>query len=124
MSGGILIQDVTGHHNTHLMTTKEGKTFPTSSIHHQMMYPWKIPHELLAWTHYPKSMHYLGITDQELDEWQTDDYGHPPRLLPIEPEVVWFPETKCLAIQGHPEMMDYDCQFNQYIGELVKEKCG
>lgn len=122
LSGGILIQDVSGHNNDHMITTSDDRNFATSSIHHQMMYPWSIEHELLAWTHYPKSNRYVGLTDAELEKIPCKMFGD-EKELPIEPEVVWFPTTKCLAIQGHPEMMDYDCGFNRYIGELVKEKC-
>ena len=122
LTGGILVQDVSGHVSDHLITTSEDKTYPTSSIHHQMMYPWGVEHELLAWTHYPKSDRYVGITDAELEKWPTRKFGE--KDLPIEPEVVWFPTTKCLAIQGHPEMMRYNCSFNQYIKRLVEEKCG
>ncbi len=122
LTGGILVQNVTGHHYDHRVTTIDGKTFPSSSIHHQMMYPWKVQHELIAWTEYPKSAVYEGLTQQEMEIWPTQKYGD--KELPIEPEIVWFPSTKCLAIQGHPEMMEPSCSFNRYIGELVREKCG
>ena len=122
LSGGILIQDVSNHCRDHLITTIDEKTFSTSSLHHQMMYPWAIEHELIAWTNYPRSSRYTGITDTELENWPTHQYGD--KELPIEPEIVWFPKTKCLAIQGHPEMMNYDCLFNKYIEILIKEKYG
>ena len=120
LSGGILIQDVHGHNNDHLVTTIDGKSFPSSSIHHQMMYPWQVPHELIAWTNYPRSDRYVGLTDQELELWPTREFGQ--RQLPIEPEIVWFPATKCLGIQGHPEMMELHCGFNTYLKELVHQK--
>lgn len=123
LSGGILAQDVEGHHMPHMVTTIDGRSFPSSSIHHQMMYPWNTEHELIAWTSYPKSGTYQGITDEEMEKWQRDDYGYPDKSLPIEPEIVWFPKTKCLAIQGHPEMMAWGTQFNQFLKTLVKEKC-
>ena len=122
LSGGILVQHVSGHTSDHRIVTIDGRAFHTSSIHHQMMYPWNIEHELLAWTDYPKSGVYEGLTDQELERWPVQRYGE--KELPIEPEIIWFPKTKCLAIQGHPEMMDYTCLFNRYIEELVREKCG
>ena len=120
LAGGILVQNVSGHTHDHRVTTTEGRVFPSSSIHHQMMYPWKLEHELIAWTSYPRSGYYEGLTDKELEEWPTHKYGE--RNLPIEPEIVWFPITKCLAIQGHPEMMPLNCTFNQYINELVQKK--
>lgn len=36
-AGGYLIQHVTGHGGTHIVKTFNGQTFPTNSIHHQMM---------------------------------------------------------------------------------------
>ena len=120
LTGGILIQNVSGHENTHLITTIDGKTFASSSLHHQMMYPWGVDHDLIAWTNYPKSHIYEGITDTELEKWPKDKVNE--KLL-IEPEIVWFPTTKCLALQGHPEMMQIDCLYNQYIKTLISEKC-
>ncbi len=123
LTGGILVQHVSGHeHGNHLIATVDDKKLSTSSIHHQMMYPWKVKHELIAWSDYPKSHVYEGLTDEEMELWPTKRLGD--KNLPVEPEIVWFPETKCLAIQGHPEMMDSDCMFNRYIEELVREKCG
>ena len=117
LSGGILIQNVSGHLNDHMITTIDDLSFPASSIHHQMMYPWGIQHKLIAWTHYPKSDIYEGLTDQELEKIPTNLYGK--NQLPIEPEIVWFPQTKCLGIQGHPEMMNENSYFNKYIKQLV-----
>ena len=37
------------------------------------------------------------------------------------PEIVWFPETRCLCIQGHPEYMPHDHEFPAFCRELVKE---
>lgn len=122
LSGGILVQNVSGHGYDHLITTIDEKTIPTVSIHHQMMYPWNIEHELIAWTNYPKSQMYEGITEDELEKWPTHDYGD--KNLPVEPEIVWFPTTKCLAVQGHPEMEKFKSSFNQYLSGLVKSKCG
>ena len=85
----------------------------TSSLHHQMMYPWEVEHELLAWSNEPLSSHYKGITPEEQAK------------IPVirgkicEPEVVWFPKIRTLAVQGHPEMMDAKCQFNLYLHDLL-----
>ena len=122
LTGGILVQHVTGHERDHLITTIDNKTFSSSSLHHQMMYPWGVEHDLIAWSNYPKSSIYEGVTDSELERWSTAEYGK--KQLPIEPEIVWFPTTKCLAIQGHPEMMPVDCFYNRYIETLTREKCG
>lgn len=43
----------------------------------------------------------------------------------IEPEIIYFPKTKCLGVQFHPEWMDYsDVQFKDtlnYLDELVNK---
>ena len=116
LSGGILIQHVDGHHHDHTIETKEGDTLITSSLHHQMMYPWNIDHILYAWT-VQLSSRYIGITTEELRKIPVTQYGH------IEPEIVWFPKTKTLAIQGHPEYMRCDHLFNIYIKNLIDKLC-
>lgn len=125
MASGILVQDVDGHGWGHRITTKDGRTMMTTSIHHQMMYPWKTKHELLGWSSIPRSTYYAGVTDEELADWPTTTYesanGETEGL--IEPEIVWFPELKCLAVQGHPEMMDAKCDLNNHIKDLINAYC-
>lgn len=36
------------------------------------------------------------------------------------PEVVWWPDTKCLAVQPHPEWMASDHPFNIWLNDLMK----
>lgn len=109
LAGGILAQDVDNHGNNHCITTSDGRVLTTSSVHHQMMYPYGVEHELLAWTSRPLSGHYAGLTAEEAAVMRKRG----------EPEVVWFPEKKFLAVQGHPEFMREDCAFNDYIRELL-----
>lgn len=115
--GGKVIQDVTGHGREHHITTNTGLTLATSSLHHQMLYPWNIEHELLAWS-VSRSEHYQG----EVDEWAFPDHALTETNDIIEPEVMWFPQGKCLAIQGHPEFMREDDAFVQYCQALVNER--
>ena len=90
-AGGKLVQDVTDHANgPHKVTTKDGKTILTTSVHHQQMYPWEIEHDLLAWSANPLSDHYLG---DEID----------PTKVVLEPEACYFPTINALAFQWHPE---------------------
>jgi putative glutamine amidotransferase len=117
LTGGILIQDVSGHSTGHRITTSDGQTLYSSSLHHQMMYPWEIPHELLAWSSTPKSVEYRGITDEELSRIPTREFEGSQGI--VEPEVVMFPTTRCLAIQGHPEYLDADHPFNLYVRSLL-----
>lgn len=98
MSGGKLIQDQGNPFHKHKLYTYDKKEIKMTSIHHQAMYPWGMPKDnfkLLAWTNNICGHHY-GSDDTEM-------------VLPDgkECEVVFFPKTKCLGIQGHPEMMFY-----------------
>lgn len=109
LSGGKLIQHIENHGRSHLFETiKNQETIKTSSLHHQMMYPFDIKHELIAKSKHNLSNKYIGEWDQPLE-------------IDIEPEIVYFPETKSLCIQGHPEYMDEKTKFVQYCLHLVKE---
>lgn len=111
LAGGKLIQDVRGHHGDHAITTDDGREYITSSVHHQMMYPWKIEHELIAWSTDRLSSRYeTGDGEQDISE-------HAAKM--VEPEIVYFPRFKGLAIQGHPEFMRATDPFVQYCMELV-----
>jgi len=111
-AGGILIQDVDGHTSSHHIKTEDGRTFISSSLHHQMMFPWETDHKLLAWSAPARSKQLIGITEEEAKSIPIieDQY--------VEPEVIWFSKIKCLAIQGHPEFMESSHPFNQYVKEL------
>ena len=122
LSGGLIVQDVQGHNNSHRIVTNDGKTLLSSSIHHQMMYPWEVEHRLIAWSIRPLSADYRGLSEAEIRKWPTREYGeNEKRMDVIEPEIVWFPTTKCLAIQGHPEMQSDTCDFNRYLKTLTHE---
>lgn len=109
-AGGKLIQDINNHvGGNHDITTVDGLTFSSTSCHHQLMYPWDVPHELIAWSTDRRSNHYLN--------------GH---NLPVaqaaempEPEIVYFPEIRLLGIQGHPEWAPEKSQYVQYCLQLV-----
>jgi len=104
--GGKLIQDVRNHHGNHDITTHDGLTLVTNSIHHQMLYPWNMPkdkYKVLGWTE-GLSKSYLDGNDKQNvfpDFAKINDNV-------IEPEIVWFPGIRGLAIQFHPEMMGYN----------------
>lgn len=122
MSGGILVQHVEGHEHSHRVTTKDGHVILSSSLHHQMMYPFDIPHELIAWSSAPCSPEYQGVSSEEWSKWPRRFYEDLKTQDVIEPEIVFFPTTRCLAIQGHPEMMANDCKYNLYIHELISHE--
>lgn len=112
-AGGSIIQDATGHGTPHNIITKDGEVIYSTSCHHQMMYPYDIEHELLAWS------------QTRLSKWyqQEDSFGSIKEMDDKrEPEVVWFPTIKGLAIQGHPEWeRNNQTPFARYVNKLVLE---
>lgn len=111
-AGGSLIQHVDGHHGDHNMITDDGRNMGTTSCHHQMMYPYDVNHELLAWAAPALSRVYQDGGVHNITNMSDKR----------EPEVVYFPDINGLAIQGHPEWAATSSPFNQYVLELVREK--
>lgn len=114
VAGGRLAQDVEGHGwGVHTITTTSGDILETSSVHHQMMYPYNddglLLGEILA-TCKPRSPHYKDLTIEEAEKFADG-----------EPEIIWFPKVKGLGIQGHPEYMRHDVAFNKYIKSLMEK---
>lgn len=110
LAGGSLIQHVNGHGGGyHAVKTSTGDVHKTSTCHHQMMNPWQVNHELLAWSAPALSGEYVVEHEELID-------------MEKEPEVVFFPDIKALAIQGHPEWMPENSEFVQYCLSLVEEK--
>jgi len=96
-AGGWLIQHVDRHGVGHLVKTNEGELFNVTSAHHQMMYPYEVEHELLAWSHTPLSGVYEGENGESVAKFMANQK---------EPEIVFFPRIRALAIQGHPEWVE------------------
>lgn len=113
MAGGKLIQHIEGHasRGEHELETEEGLSIVSNSLHHQMMYPFDIPHELIAWIKHKETRKYLDENNDPILEMKT---------LP-EPEIVYFPEIHGLGIQGHPEFCREDTDFVDYCRTKVKE---
>lgn len=104
LAGGFLVQDVTNHGRSHTVETVDGQTLEVNSIHHQMMYPFDVNANIIA---YSKgiSNHYLDV-DTKIQ-------------VPCEPEFVHFPEVKGFAIQWHPEFMDKGVPATNYVMEYI-----
>lgn len=119
VAGGTLVQHCMGHTMSHLITCKNGYDgeelqMMSSSAHHQMLNPWNLPddhYELLAWSSERHAHKYLDGDQKEIPEMK----------LNPEPEIVYFPCLKGLAIQGHPEWMPMQSTFTQYCLHLVNE---
>lgn len=107
LAGGKLVQHVNNHGSSHYVETNDGSAFRVSSVHHQMMYPWNIDHEVLAWAMESDEYHGHEI-DEDLMEEQ-------------EPEAVYFPKIRALAFQWHPEWAATEQETNFTINQ-IKEK--
>jgi len=107
LAGGFLIQDVTNHTSGHLVKTNKGDVFQVSSLHHQMLYPFDVPHELVAWSKHQLSDHYIDVKESIQME--------------IEPEFVYFPRDRGIAIQWHPEFMKVNTNANAYVKQKLKD---
>lgn len=106
LAGGYLIQHVNSHGGTHKVVTKEGLSFNTNSIHHQMMYPFDVEHELRAYM--PEQLSNVHI--------DVDEQGNDVDVkVPCEPEYVYFPQIKGYAVQWHPEGLRLESEANQYV---------
>jgi len=112
-AGGFLIQDVNGHGSAHMVKTADGELFNVTSCHHQMMYPFDVEHEMLAWAHDNKSRHYQGAKASDLSLMMKNK---------VEPEIVYFPTLNGLAIQGHPEWATEKSRFVDYVNQLIRTK--
>jgi len=99
--GGKLIQHVNGHLRDHEISTNDEKNFTVTSCHHQMMVPDGIKHSLLGWSN--------GVSSPKATQ---------------EPEIVFYPEVKALAIQSHPEWMHEEDPFVKYCQQLVQNLLG
>lgn len=106
LAGGHLIQHVNRHGGTHVVKTYDGQHIVTNSIHHQMMYPFNVEHELRAYMERP-------LSDVHID---VDETGNDVDVnIPVEPEYVYFPKIKGYAVQWHPEGMQFNSPANQWL---------
>lgn len=115
MNGGNLVQDCTNHaiYKTHPIT--DGRlVLNITSTHHQMQDPYSINknyYKVLFWSLNARSAHYYG-QDLNIHELETK-----------EPEIVIYNvpnKPKCIAIQGHPEMME-GTQTAKYLDTLIQK---
>lgn len=112
LNGGTLWQHITNHGYAHdIVDLRTGKIYNASSLHHQEMIP-------------PEGAEILAVANRAACKYDKDD-----QLVSFTPadnallegkdvEVVWFPKTRTLGIQGHPEYMPRS-DFADYCFELV-----
>lgn len=109
-AGGYLMQHVDNHAGYgHTITTDTGDIYKVNSLHHQMMVPFEVDHELLAWS-----------TQSLSDIYHDED--HILNHIKCEPELVVFPKIKGIAAQWHPEMMKEDAEATQYLLGVINQK--
>lgn len=110
MSGGKLTQHME-HPSYHIMYA-DNKNYMVNSTHHQMMYPFEVNHVVLGFSQLSKV--HLGGDDKEMNMPILDGKA-------VEPEVVWFPDTKCLCIQSHPEYKGYPEETSEWLNKLIRK---
>lgn len=111
MNGGLLYQDVNKHGGTHsLIDHRTGNEYRVSSTHHQMMLPsTSVPNEIVAIaTHRGDRTYWCPEEETWIEE--INEYGY---------EVVWYPPTKSLCFQPHPEYHGFK-ECTDYFFELVE----
>jgi hypothetical protein len=110
MSGGSLIQHVEGHHVDHTILTETGLKLTTTSTHHQMMNPYDVHHQVIAWCPTSLSDTYKNGSNKE----------HLLDSAFQEVEIVYYPNTLSLCIQGHPEFDTVDEDYKEYCVKLIQ----
>ena len=114
MNGGLLVQNVSNHAlwSTHAITDGN-KIYQITSTHHQMMYPFNLESGYnILFTSYGNSSDFY-----EGDKINFDT------IFNREPEIVLYTRKdlpKCLAVQGHPEMIP-DSQVAKMINNLIND---
>lgn len=93
VSGGNMWQDVDKHHGPHEVTDiRTGKKYITNSIHHQMMRPSKEA-EIIAVAG--------NLATRFVDD--TGRYTRDQLEGQLDIEACWYPNTRSVCIQSHPE---------------------
>lgn len=118
MNGGLLIQHVNNHavYGAHAVVISETKEkIQVTSTHHQMMVP-RGNYDLLAYALGRSDVYEIG-SEREIYVGHMFMTTHDGTFK--EPEVVWYPDTNCLAVQYHPEYMGQETEGYQYFQELL-----
>jgi len=110
ISGGKLVQHFREHGGGHniMINNDPSKVLVVNSLHHQMMYPFGLPTE--DYTIIGRAINFsrtgsigrvfLDGNNRDIN-MPSDQFGY------IEPEIVFYPKTKALCFQFHPEFMSW-----------------
>lgn len=121
MNHGKLVQDLDSHYVMHPIKTNDNEIYMMTSDHHQMMYPFNLTkdsYEIIA-----------SAVDETGEEKVLSSYHMNGKDEQIEypkgfeePEIIFFPRTNSLCIQGHPEYSYCPSNTVVYCLELIKNK--
>lgn len=117
MNGGWLVQHCNNHAilGTHeIINEATGEIFNITSTHHQMQYPYNLDSEYYTVLYKSKDIRSNIHEGDGIVEQIIKANGEPEIVLYHKPG---FP--KCLAIQGHPEMIP-NSSVSKMINELLK----
>ena len=107
MNGGKLVQHQENPHSIHEMELYNGKKIHISSTHHQAAFPYNLKvwdYKILGWTTDISKIHQNGKGEE---------------LSPLkECEIVYYPKSYSLGIQGHPEFSHYQKEHPESLKEL------
>jgi gamma-glutamyl-gamma-aminobutyrate hydrolase PuuD len=112
MNGGLLVQNVNSHALWHTHAITDGsKIYQITSTHHQMMYPFNLK----------SGYNILFVSYGISSDFYEGDKINSDTIFSREPEIVLYNRDgfpKCLAVQGHPEMIP-DSQVAKMINNLI-----
>lgn len=106
MNGCKMVQHQPGQGYIHGMKTYDGKELAMSSMHHNAIVPYVLPekdYKILSWTEGLSSFHWDAEDKEILSNGE------------VEVEACYFPKTRSIGVQGHPECLYPEPQFNDTI---------
>jgi len=115
IAGGRLIQDQDDPLFFHPIITSTNRVLTMTSMHHQAQFPWDLPKDKyvpLAWT-VGNSHHHDGPMER------VEMIYEAPPCCNREAEIIYYPDIRGLAIQGHPEMMFRRMSYNKPVAESI-----
>jgi GMP synthase-like glutamine amidotransferase len=115
LNGGKLWQHVDKHGRSHqMLDVQTGETLEVTSTHHQQMIPAKNDGVL------------IGISSEssykEHEEGTETPTPSKDLKVGVDVEIMWYPNTRSLCIQGHPEYVP-NSRFSSYTLELMHRVC-
>lgn len=130
MNGGSMYQDVDNHNGRmHRAYFPENLDVPylINSYHHQMMAPNQdVNNKVLLVSNQSKKKLHMStlVKDVNIGGPPYEILTYPPAERPTDVEAVWYPDTRCLCYQPHPEYLGaanketYDLFFN-FIDDYI-----